>query len=165
MFGVRCSLPPIPLRNFHLNNLVPARIQLNLPHRRRPPHHRPKFRRAPQHFLIQRRAIHLKRRHTRQIFPANLRAIIQLLRVFIGEPKTHPLLHQMRFIEILREPQHTTEKITAHLHRRLAHAPAKDRGFFQDQNPQTRLLTQQQDRRRRARQRAARDHHIVVWTL
>ena len=65
----------------------------------------------------------LKSGNPRQVASPNFRAIRQRGRACAIEPEAHALLDQVAMIQMLREAEHTIQKIPAHLDRRFTHAP------------------------------------------
>ena len=115
---------------------------------------------ASQDFFIEHRPVHLIRRHTRQVAPANFAALVERLRFLVKKPKAHPLFDEMRLIQVLGQAQHAAQKVAAHFHGRFTHAPRKRRRFLDDEHPQLGLLAQQHHRRRSASQCAPDDDDI-----
>ena len=55
----------------------------------------------------------------------------------IGKPEPHALLHQMRVVQMLRQPEHAAQKKAADLDRRLAHAAREMRRALDHQHPES----------------------------
>jgi hypothetical protein len=84
---------------------------------------------APENFLVKNRPIQLIRRQTDLVAAAELAGLIKGCDFLVGKPESHPLFHEMGFIEMLRHSQDPSEKKRAHLDCRFAN-PAREAGRF-----------------------------------
>ncbi len=122
------SIPP------DLHFLHAAGCEADVRHRGRPQDFRAAIARAPQHLLVERGAVDLIGRQPRQIARADLRRLVQSRDAVVGKPETQSLFGEMVLVEVLREPEHAAEEVSAHLDGRLAHPAAEFFRFIHDQN-------------------------------
>src|SRR5438552_1931870 len=148
-----------------LEQLLTARSELRFANSGWPPDLRAGSLGPPQHLSIQHRAIDLIGRDSRKVTAADLTAVGQSAGPLIKKPEAHPLLHQVRFIQMLRQAQDSAQKVSADFDGRFANAPAERRAFLQDQDFQIRLVAEQKERGCRSRQSAADDGDIVGFSL
>ena len=114
-----------------------------------------------KYFFIKCSAVQLIRRHSNLIKRTKLARFAERFYFVVGEPKTQPLFVEMRFVEVLGHPQHSTHKVSTYFNGRFANASRKFRRFFENQYPNPWILPQQQIRRRPAGKRASYDHDVV----
>src|SRR5439155_1604495 len=100
-----------------------------------------------------------------KVTAADLTAVGQSAGPLIKKPEAHPLLHQVRFIQMLRQAQDSAQKVSADFDGRFANAPAERRAFLQDQDFHIRLVAEQKERGCRSRQSAADDGDVVGFSL
>lgn len=121
--------------------------------------------RQSQDFLIHNSAIQLIRRQSHLVFPSNLAAFRQSGGLVIGEPKAHPLFHQMGFVQMAGQTEDASEEKRADFDGGFADASGEARGFLEDQDPEVGTGTSEQEGSGRAGQRAAQHDDIPFARL
>src|ERR1017187_6891421 len=75
-----------------------------------------------KYFFIKCSAVQLIRRHSNLIKRTKLARFAERFYFVVGEPKTQPLFVEMRFVEVLGHPQHSTHKVSTYFNGRFANA-------------------------------------------
>src|SRR5690242_15925778 len=124
--------------------LDPAGLESDFADGDGPAHFNPQGGGTAQHLLVEHSPIDLERGHARQVTPADLAAVVQSKRLFVVKPEAHPLLDQVRFVQMLSQTQDPPQKVAADFYGSLTNSPAENGRFFQHQDAQLGQLALEQ---------------------
>src|SRR5262249_16483642 len=113
-----------------------------------------------QDFRVKDGAIHLERRDSNEIAPADFAAIGNGLRFLVRAPKSHALLGDVGFIQVLRQAKGAAQEPAGDFRGRLADAARKLGGFLDDKDSKIWLSAPQQQGCGSAGERATNDCDI-----